>query len=85
MPLPESIANAPDLQIGLELYLEAFMDLTTTRQLGMAAGPIPWNYIREWGVYNELNAEQMDSLFYHIRHMDEAYLEHMAKDAKRNK
>lgn len=82
MPLPDAILNAPTLQPGLELYLSAFMDLNTTRQIGMAEGPIPWNYVKDWGIYNKLDDEQMHALFYHIRAMDDKYLSYKSKKAK---
>lgn len=83
MPLPDAILNAPSLQTGLELYLAAFMELSTTRQLGMTEGPIPWNYVKDWGIYNKLNDEQMYSLFFHIRKMDSEYLSYKAKKARK--
>lgn len=82
MRLPDAILNAPTLQPGLELYLTAFMDLSTTRQLGMGEGSIPWNYIKDWGIYNKLDDEQMYALFHHIRLMDNEYLSYRAKKGK---
>jgi hypothetical protein len=44
-PLPDVIANAPEIHMGLEAYYEAFMDLSTSRGVGMALGPIPWTAV----------------------------------------
>lgn len=75
-PLPEKIANAPELMLGLELYYSAFWDLTTCRQLGFgAAGAIPWSAIKDYAVAFDFDEEQAEDLFYFIRKMDNAYLE----------
>lgn len=75
LPLPESIANAPQLHLGLELYFDAFFDLSTCRTVGLAgAGPIPWSSIRDYAVTFELSEEQMEDLFYYVRVMDNAFM-----------
>ncbi len=83
MPLPERIANAPELYLGLELYYMAFMDLTTCRGQGYGTeGPIGWLAIRDYAVAQEIQGEQLEDLFYHIQHLDAAYLDHKAKKLK---
>lgn len=74
-PLPEKVANAPALMLGMELYYDAFWDLTTCRQVGFGAGAIPWASVRDYGLTFEFDEEQMEDLFYFIRVMDNAYLE----------
>lgn len=83
MPLPESIANAPTLELGLELYFHAFLDLQSCRQIGMAEGTIPWTAIKEWGVFNRLDDEQMEDLFFLVRQMDHCWLEYQSKEMER--
>jgi hypothetical protein len=46
LPLPGKIANAPDLEFGLEIFLAAFHDLESERVVGMDIGPIPRSAIR---------------------------------------
>lgn len=80
MPLPEKIRNAPSLELGLDLFYVAFMDLTSCRAVGFGEGPIPWTATRimadeELG----LAGEQREDLFYYIGRMDTVYLEHRAK------
>jgi hypothetical protein len=47
-PLPDRIANAPELDDDLLFYFDAYLELSTERQIGMTAGPIPvsslWAY-----------------------------------------
>jgi len=78
-PLPDSIQNAPALELGLELYWDAFWDLSTCRPSGFGAGPIPWLAIRDYGLTFGFDDEQLEDLFYLVRVMDNAYLEHYKK------
>lgn len=83
MPLPQSIQNAPELFIGLEIYYSAFLDLTSCRTGGYGTeGPIPWLAARQWAQVNELSEEQTEDLLFHIPRMDESYLKHKAKKLK---
>ena len=78
-PLPEKLANAPSILPGLEIYYQAFWDLSTTRQHGMGLGPIPWDKVEEYadrGLYNE---EQRSALHFYIQRMDTLYLNKMNK------
>lgn len=80
-PLPDRIANAPSLLPGLALYYGAFMDLMGTRQVGGfgGIGPIGWDVVQYWGLCNGLDAEQMEALHYHIKNMDQFYMNYYAK------
>lgn len=78
-PLPDRIANAPKLTLGLELYYDAFWELNTCRQTGWAAGQIPWTSIRDYAVTFELDEAQEEDLFYLIRVMDNAFLDYHDK------
>jgi hypothetical protein len=75
MPLPERIKNAPELFIGNELYYEAFSQLTSSRQVGMGLGPVPTLAIIEWGLVNNLDADQREDLLWFIPRLDAKYLE----------
>lgn len=83
MPLPDRIANAPELLLGLELYYKAFLDLTTCRGQGYGTeGPIGWLSIKGYADAHELSMEQQEDLFHHIQHMDAAYLKFKADKLK---
>lgn len=83
MPLPDAIANAPVLEIGLDLFFTAFMDLNSCRNIGVGEGPIPWT-AKQMYAKEELNleGEQRDDFFYYINRLDTAYLDHKAKQRK---
>jgi hypothetical protein len=81
--LPDRIQNAPELMMGLELYWDAFWDLSTCRVSGFGAGPIPWLAMREYALTFGFDEEQMDDLFYFVRVMDNEYLNHYAKKEKK--
>lgn len=78
-PLPNAIANAPELQLGLELFFGAFMDLTSERHVGFGEGPIPWRAVREWCNEHEVLGLQRDDVQYHVNKLDTVYLEHRAR------
>jgi hypothetical protein len=84
MPLPQAIANAPELELGLDLFFVAFMDLTTCRAIGMAEGPIPWTAVRDYCDELLLEGDQREDMFHHIREMDTVYLKHRAKKSKKD-
>jgi hypothetical protein len=81
--LPERIKNAPELQLGLELYYGAFLELSSCRSVGFGAeGPIPWTAVNQWARAHQLSEEQEEDLLYHIERMDEVYLKFKDKKAK---
>lgn len=81
LPLPERIANAPRLQIGLELYYDAFWELGSCRAFGWSMGPIPWVAINDYAETFDFDGEQREALFHYVRVMDQAYLNfHAPKD-----
>lgn len=79
MPLPKSIENAPELWPGLDLYLQAWYELDTTRGIGMGVGPIPWNAVDGYCTSLDLSQEQRDKMHRFIRAMDRVYLDHQNK------
>lgn len=81
-PLPERIANAPDLLTGLELFFEAFIELNTCRMVGWGPGPIPFTAIADYAAFLGLTVEETEDLFYHVRKMDEAFLKWNARKSK---
>lgn len=76
LPLPKGIARAPELFQGLEVYLVAFWDLTTTRNNGMGLVPISWSAVH---AYSEASGLDLDDLLYFIRALDQAYLAYKAE------
>lgn len=85
MPLPARIQDAPDLREGLEFYSKAFNRLTTSRTMGHGAiGAIPYaaisGYCKDEGITGELR----EDLFYHVAHMDAAYIKWQTNKANRD-
>ena len=75
-PLPDAIADAPDLQPELELYFSGFMDLRYDRPIGMGFGPIPWMTIQHYCAVRGFDAEQSEAMHHYCRAMDTAWLNH---------
>ena len=74
MPLPDSIANKPQLSAGLELYWKAFCELSSDREIGMAEGPIPWSSMDRWAIRHGIYGDDFDRFVGVIRGLDEVYL-----------
>ena len=75
MALPDAILNAPELFLGLQLFFETFLALNEERPMGMGGqGPIAWSAVLRYCQANEIEGEQAEDLFYHIRHMDAEFL-----------
>ena len=84
MPIPDKIANAPDLQFGNQFYYLGFMELTTCRGQGYGSeGVISWLVINDYCMVNEIEGEQREDFFYHISKMDAAYLDYKTKKLRK--
>ncbi len=83
MPLPDMIANKPELGAGLELYWKAFVELSSDRQISMAEGPIPWISINMWACRHGIFGDDFDRFVAVIRGLDEAYLKKQSKKKKK--
>lgn len=81
-PIPDVILNKPELEQGLDLYLEAFWTLSSCRSIGMGLGPIPWDAVEKYGTILALDADQSDDLEYHIGRLDSAFLSWSAEHQK---
>jgi len=77
-PIPDRIANAPKLEHGLEIYLQAFFDLDTERNRGNGICPIPWSSVSDYARAFEFDAEQTEDLHYFIRKLDQENMKRLA-------
>jgi len=77
-PIPERIANKPELLKGLNVYLQAFLDLDSDRLNEV----ISWSSIITYAGYYGFDFEQTEDLIFFVREMDTAYLKHMNKKNK---
>lgn len=71
---PDDIVFPPNLLPGMEELLEAFWELSTDRQLGLAVGPIPFSSIVLWLDRHGYDHDAGDELRACFREMDAAYL-----------
>lgn len=77
--VPESLI-APELA-DIELaFWEAFRELSTERQVGMSAGPIPWSSIQRY--VQEHPFVDANTFSRIIRAMDGAYLNHQQGESQ---
>ena len=83
-PIPDRIMNAPVLMQGLELYLNAFFELDSSRPVGLSLLPIPWGAIVDYCAVYGIDNEQREDMLYFIRKMDNAHLDRLnKKEAKK--
>ena len=81
-PLPSRIENAPELEIGLQLYLQAFFDLDSERSHGNGLVQIPWTSIAAYAQAFAFDEEQTEDLFYFIRKLDSEHLTRLSNKQK---
>ena len=82
-PYPDSIRKAPELDLGLGLYMQAFLDLDSSRLNGMSMGRIPWLTIYDYCDRIEVVGDQRIDLIYCVQALDAWYVEwHREKDGK---
>lgn len=74
-PMPDFIANAPELQLGLQIFLQAFFELDTERQIGPASvGGIAYSSIRDYANAHGFTEDETSDLCFMIRKLDTFYL-----------
>jgi hypothetical protein len=72
MPVPERILNAPELQAGLQLFLQAFLDLDGERMQPLSL--IPWLSMKQYAQAYDLDEGQTEDLFYFVKKLDVAHI-----------
>lgn len=83
-PLPDKIANKPQPTFGLELFLEAFYELSSDRPSGLGVGQIPFTAICQYADEYGFKGEQREDLFYFIRAIDRAIVKILQRSNKPN-
>ena len=77
MPVPDRIRDAPSLLPGLGLYYGGFMDLVSSRPIGVSGpGPIPWTAVEAYCRALDLDEEQADDMHYFVTKLDAEWLRH---------
>lgn len=75
MPIPERIQNAPELELGTELFYLGFLDLTSMRQIGMGMGPIPFLSMVEYCIIHGIDGDQREDFLWIVSRLDRKYLD----------
>lgn len=71
--LPPVIKNAPEIQTGLELYWDAYHDLSSTRAPAFeGVSPIPWTALLIYSEKYEFSDTQFEWLVYITGKLDDA-------------
>lgn len=78
LPLPANIQNAPELHLGLQLYLQAFFDLDSERSHAFSIVRIPSSAIRRYAKEFEFDEDQKEMLDYVITEMDNAHTKRLS-------
>lgn len=81
-PLPDAIAGAPQMLWGLEAYYDAFVELSTDRQIG---GPIPWSSIDRYACRHGIEGESFEYLLRMVRALDDTFLAHCRSESEKGK
>lgn len=68
--------NRPKLGMGLELYMDAFLELDTDRDIGFGLGPIPWSSMHTYALAHGLDGEEYHNFMFLVRQLDSAYIKH---------
>jgi hypothetical protein len=76
-PIPDKIANAPELEIGLHLYLQAFLDLDSERSHTNGLTAIPWSSVARYAEAFGFDDEQTEDLHYLVRKLDSEHLKRL--------
>lgn len=78
-PIPEKILNAPVLNLGLELFLNAYLDLDCERSHSFGPTPIPWTSVKQYCQFYDFDKELTNDVFYHVRKLDDFNLKRIEK------
>ena len=80
---PRAIAEAPELQPGLEVFYDAFWTLDSCRlSTGFGGGRIPWTAVDRYCTRHEFEGDQRVDMEDHIQSLDIAFLTYQEKKRK---
>lgn len=79
--LSEKMKGTGDLEAGMALYVNAYIDLDSEREW---LRPIPWSAMVAYSRFYGLNHRQTEDLILYLRMIDADILKERAKDAERN-
>ena len=84
--LPEHLENPPKLHYGSGFFFQAFLDLCSTRNIGMDISGISWLSAEKYAERFGLSLDELADFWYLIAGMDNAYLKRVrSKNGKESK
>lgn len=81
-PIPEKIANKPELLPGLAFYYEAFNALSSCRDMQFGVGRIPWTAANDFSLRYRMNLAEFERLWDLICRVDSVYINLKTKQLK---
>jgi hypothetical protein len=75
-PIPEKLANPPQITLGDEFYLEAYLELDTERSKSMGIERIPFSSIVLYGQFYGLSFDECSELLFVVRLIDNAMVKY---------
>jgi hypothetical protein len=82
-PIPDFIKNKPELDVGLDVYLQAYFDLYSERTHSFGPAGIPTTSMLLYASAFNFDDEQTDDLVYFLRKMDAENLKRVGKLQKK--
>jgi len=76
---PKFLRERPSVMVGLEIFYEAFHELSSCRQIGLGIGPLPFTAIVDYCDRFEMDEAQTIEI---LRRMDDLFLEHCRESVK---
>ena len=71
--------KAPELLLGLDLYIQGWNDLSRDRPSGFGPGRIPWTAMDAYCRHLGLRGDDREDFLYHIKGLDDVYLDWYGK------
>jgi hypothetical protein len=82
---PTWYVDRPEIEPHLQFHWDAFNELATERQIGMAMGPIPRSAIKAYAAEFSFTADEFDDFNQIIRAMDAEYMSLIHKKPQQEK
>jgi hypothetical protein len=83
--MPAWVDDCPSTEVVDDFFMAAFWDLSSCRQFGFGAGPIPWDTMVAYAEFHGLEYDVACVFIQIMREMDGVWLEWEAEEADRRK
>lgn len=82
-PLPQWYLDEPPDFPSSDFYMTAFWRLSTTRQLGMTTGPLPWQHVHAYAIEAGLDPAMCEVFETVMYQLDDLYAEWQETERKK--